>query len=287
MTAFGSVLVALDFDGTLALITPHPEDARPWPGVHRVLRDVRATGAALAVVTGRSVSSLLRVSGFGAIPGIVIYGTHGAERWQEGSLHAAAAPPGLEELRERLRARAREKAPEHLHRILRRLDRNAAGKIHANDLPKLIRAIEVCISARRPITEQWRAGNEPLRGFRILRIGLDPERSQLYERINERVQKMFAAGLVEETSELRKKYGEAARPLASIGYKQVVQLLDGELDREAAIRAVQQAHRNYAKRQMTWFRREPEVIWFTDFGDRAEVIAQAISLVGESVRASR
>jgi trehalose 6-phosphate phosphatase len=96
------VLVALDFDGTLAPITPHPEDARPWPGAHRVLRDVRATGAALAVVTGRSVSSLLRVSGFGAIPGIVIYGTHGAERWQEGSLRAAAAPPGLEELRERL-----------------------------------------------------------------------------------------------------------------------------------------------------------------------------------------
>jgi trehalose 6-phosphate phosphatase len=95
-------LVALDFDGTLAPITPHPEDARPLAGVHQVLRDVRATGAALAVVTGRSVSSLLRVSGFGAIPGIVVYGTHGAERWQEGSLRAAAAPPGLEELRERL-----------------------------------------------------------------------------------------------------------------------------------------------------------------------------------------
>jgi trehalose 6-phosphate phosphatase len=96
------VLVALDFDGTLAPITPHPEDARPVAGVHQVLRDVRATGATLAVVTGRSVSSLLRVSGFGAIPGIVIYGTHGAERWQGGSLRAAAAPPGLEELRSRL-----------------------------------------------------------------------------------------------------------------------------------------------------------------------------------------
>lgn len=97
-----SVLIALDFDGTLAPITPHPEDARPLAGVHQVLRDVRATGAALAVVTGRSVSSLLRVSGFGAIPGIVIYGTHGAERWQAGSLRTAAAPPGLEELRETL-----------------------------------------------------------------------------------------------------------------------------------------------------------------------------------------
>ncbi len=101
-SGLGPVLVALDFDGTLAPITPHPEDARPSPGAHRVLRDVRATGAALAVVTGRSVASLLRVSGFGDIPGIVIYGTHGAERWQEGSLRAVAAPPGLEELRERL-----------------------------------------------------------------------------------------------------------------------------------------------------------------------------------------
>jgi trehalose 6-phosphate phosphatase len=95
-------LIALDFDGTLAPISPHPEDARPVPGADRMLRAVRATGATLAVVSGRSVASLLRVSGFGAIPGIVIYGTHGAERWEAGVLRAAAAPPGLEELRGRL-----------------------------------------------------------------------------------------------------------------------------------------------------------------------------------------
>ena len=94
-----SALVALDFDGTLAPISPHPDDARPLPGARRILRDVRATGATLAVVTGRSVASLLRVSGFGAIPGIVIYGTHGAERWQAGELRTPATPPGLDELR--------------------------------------------------------------------------------------------------------------------------------------------------------------------------------------------
>ena len=94
-----SALVALDFDGTLAPISPHPDDARPLPGARRILCDVRATGAALAVVTGRSVASLLRVSGFGAIPGIVIYGTHGAERWQAGELRTPAPPPGLDELR--------------------------------------------------------------------------------------------------------------------------------------------------------------------------------------------
>jgi trehalose 6-phosphate phosphatase len=97
--ALSSGLVALDFDGTLAPISPRPRDARPLGGVDQLLRDVRATGATLAVVTGRTVASLLRVSHFGAIPGIVIYGTHGAERWQAGHLRAPAPPAGLEELR--------------------------------------------------------------------------------------------------------------------------------------------------------------------------------------------
>ena len=99
-----SALVALDFDGTLAPLAPHPDDARPLAGAHRLLCDIRATGAALAVVTGRSVASLLRVSSFGAVPGIVIYGTHGAERWEDGQLRAPAPPAGLGELRRSLPA---------------------------------------------------------------------------------------------------------------------------------------------------------------------------------------
>lgn len=97
--ALSSALVALDFDGTLAPISPHPDDARPLAGALQILRDVRATGATLAVVTGRTVASLLRVSGFGVVPGIVIYGTHGAERWQAGKLRTPAIPAGLQELR--------------------------------------------------------------------------------------------------------------------------------------------------------------------------------------------
>src|SRR6185437_10263317 len=81
-----------------------------------------------------------------------------------------AGPERWEELRERLRSRAAEKGPEHIHRILRRFDPDAAARIHANDLPKVIRAIEVCMSARRTLTEQWRSGRDPLRGFRILRF---------------------------------------------------------------------------------------------------------------------
>ena len=188
-------------------------------------------------------------------------------------------PERSEDLRERLRKLAGGKGPAHLHRILRRLDDAAASKIHANDVPKIIRAIEVSLAARRPMTEQWKAGRDALAGFRILRIGLDPPRAELYARINRRVQAMFEAGLVEETSLLLKTYGPEARPLSSIGYKQVVQLLEGEINRETAVAAVRQAHRNYAKRQLTWFRRETDVNWLTGFGDEQEVQRQAIALV--------
>lgn len=180
-------------------------------------------------------------------------------------------PERSEELRERLRSRAQEKSPQHLHRILQRLDSAAAAKIHANDVPKTIRAIEVSLTSRRPMSEQWKAGRNTLQGFRILRIGLDPERVHLYARINQRVQAMFDTGLVRETEDLLKKYGDAARPLSSIGYKQIVQMLNGKLTLDAAIAAVQQAHRNYAKRQMTWFRREPDVNWMQGFGDNLEI----------------
>jgi len=190
-----------------------------------------------------------------------------------------AGPVRSEELRERLRERQQNRGSQHLHRILQHLDPEAARKIHANDVPKLIRAIEVCILSRTSMSEQLQQGRDALKGFVILRIGLDPERAQLYQRINRRVQTMFDQGLVEETEALFKKYGEAAPPIRSIGYKQVVQLVKGEINRDAAISAVQQAHRNYAKRQMTWFRREPDVSWINGFGDQPETPEQASELI--------
>lgn len=190
-----------------------------------------------------------------------------------------AGPQRSEKLRDDLRRRAEKGGPERLHRILRRLDPSAANRIHANDLPKVIRAIEVCVSARRPMTEILHHGREPLRGFRILRLGLNPEREALYARINQRAAKMFDDGLIAETEQLRKKYGDEARPLTSLGYRQVMQLLRGEIDRKYALEAAQQAHRYYAKRQMTWFRREPDVHWLTGFGNDTGVQAEALALV--------
>jgi len=190
-------------------------------------------------------------------------------------------PKRSEALRVRLRELARHKGSPYLHRVLARLDPAAAGTIHPNDAPKLIRALEVCLESREKMTELWQRGREPLRGFRILRIGLDPERGALYERINQRARRMFEAGLAEETAQLVEGYGASAPPLQSLGYKQALALLHGEVDRESAIAAAQQAHRNYAKRQMTWFRREPEVHWLHGFGDDPEIQTRALELVKE------
>ena len=199
-----------------------------------------------------------------------------------------AGPQRSQELRARLeRSRARhgyrkdgstKNEPGWLHRVLVRLDAASAERIHANDTPKLIRAIEVSLSERRPLSEAWKDGREPLTGFRILRIGLEPERQALYARINERAARMFDEGLIEETRGLIEAYGESPRTFDSLGYRQARAVLRGEMKREEAVAAAQQGHRNYAKRQQTWFRREPEVRWLKGFGDTAPVIDQAVEL---------
>ena len=189
-------------------------------------------------------------------------------------------PERSEPLRERLRARAEQRGSAHLHRVLRRLDPLVAEKIHANDAAKLIRAVEVCLASRSRMSELWQQ-RDPLRGYRILRIGLAPARQELYARINARAQQMFDDGLVEETKALVDRYGgrKNAAALDSLGYRQAGQFLRGELSLEEAIGAAQQGHRNYAKRQMTWFRREPEVRWLDGFGDDAEIEAEAVEIV--------
>jgi tRNA dimethylallyltransferase len=168
-----------------------------------------------------------------------------------------------------------------LHRVLVRLDAVSAERIHANDVPKLIRAIEVSLAARRPLSEAWKDGREPLRGFRILRIGLEPPRPALYARINGRAAWMFEEGLMEETRGLITTYGESPRAFDSLGYRQARAVLRGEMSRDDAIAAAQQGHRNYAKRQQTWFRREPEVRWISEFGDTDMALEAAVKLVGE------
>ncbi len=193
------------------------------------------------------------------------------------------SPPRDPEIRERLCERAGRRGPGSLHRVLRRLDPAAAGLIHPNDLPKLIRAVEVALVSQKPISAQWRQGRDPLRGYRILRLGLAPARAALYGRINARAAAMFDRGLLEETQGLIERYGQKARPLTSLGYAQAAEVFAGTLPREQAVAAAQQGHRHYSKRQGTWFRREPGMEWLPGFGDDPAIAAAAIARVRDHV----
>jgi tRNA dimethylallyltransferase len=184
-------------------------------------------------------------------------------------------------LRERLGARERKK-PGSLHRLLRRFDAVAAARIHPNDVPKVMRALEVYLLARRPVTEMFSEGRDGLVGFRTLKLGLAPDRDELYRRLDERCRRMFESGLVEEVqSILDRGFRPEAKPFESHGYRQAVQMLRGELTAKEALFYAQRNTRNYAKRQMTWFRKEPDMIWLKGFGEEPHIHDTAFAHVRE------
>jgi tRNA dimethylallyltransferase len=191
-----------------------------------------------------------------------------------------AGPSRQEKLRERLKRSQQNHGDTWLHRLLTRLDPASAARIHANDTPKLIRAIEVCVAARKPLSQVM--ARDPLTGFRLLRIGLNPPRQLLYERLNRRAAAMFAAGLVDETRSLLDCYGPV-KALDSLGYRQALRVLRESWASDEAIAAAQQGHRNYAKRQLTWFRREPDVHWIEGFGDERDTIRAAAEMVRQNL----
>ena len=187
-------------------------------------------------------------------------------------------PPRQQDLRARLMRSLDKRSPYWLHRMLQRIDSASAARIHANDTPKLIRALEVCFVSGELLSKAFENGRDPLTGFRLLRIGLNPPRQILYEHLNQRAATMFQSGLVEETRSLLAQYSKV-QALDALGYRQAVAVLDGTMQPEEAIAVAQQGHRNYAKRQLTWFRREPDVHWIEDFGDTPAAIAEATALI--------
>jgi tRNA dimethylallyltransferase len=185
-------------------------------------------------------------------------------------------PPRDEDLRARLNRRK----PGSLHRLLTRFDPDAARRIHRNDTQKLIRALEICLLARAPSTSLYRYSRLPLEDFEVMKIGLDPPREQLTERIHTRCRHMFDRGLVEETrSILAHGFPAESKALESIGYREALLHLSGIISIEEAIAETQIATRQYAKRQRTWFRREPAVHWIPGFGNQSQTIEQAKRLV--------
>jgi tRNA dimethylallyltransferase len=187
-------------------------------------------------------------------------------------------PSRSEELRSRLRALAERRGREFLHRLLKRLDGEAAARIQPRDTQKIVRALEVCILARTPISKMQARGRSGLEGYRVVKVGLQPERRQLCQRINRRVEGMFAQGLVEETRALLARQDSSRiKALGALGYRQAAAVVRGQLSLREAILQTQVATRRYAKRQMTWFRREAGIIWFGGFGDDPQVQSQVIN----------
>lgn len=192
----------------------------------------------------------------------------------------AEAPERSEELRERLRKKAAKHGPLHLHRVLARMDQEAAARIAPRDTQKIIRAIEIRQLAGKPVGEVHRGGREPLAGFEICKIGLQPPREALYTRINARVEAMIAAGWADEVRGLIARGVPAtAKPFQFIGYSDLRTRLArnaGSKSIADAIPSIQQATRQFAKRQLTWFRKEPQVSWLAGFGDDPETVDEAL-----------
>jgi tRNA dimethylallyltransferase len=197
----------------------------------------------------------------------------------------ADAPARSQELRVRLEALAEKHTLQYLHRLLRRLDPEASLRIGSRDRPKMIRAIEVCLLTGRPQSEIHQAGRTRLEGYSPIKIGLQPPRAALYERIEQRERTMLKLGWLEEVAGLlRDGVPLNSKPFDFIGYRELRAHLEGTITLAAARKAIVQSTRHYAKRQLTWFRKEPLVHWLPGFGDDPAIAAQAEQLVVGGLR---
>ena len=159
----------------------------------------------------------------------------------------------------KLREELAELSFDELYEVLAKLDKNAVTKIERNDKKKIIRYIEIVKLTGLPISKA--CGKNDNKEFDIEWIGLNFPREELYERINKRVDLMIEQGLVEETKYLLKKYGRIPNIVDTIGYKEIISYLDGELTLDEAKDKLKQNTRNYAKRQLTWFRKNENINW--------------------------
>ncbi|HET9783860.1 MAG TPA: tRNA (adenosine(37)-N6)-dimethylallyltransferase MiaA [Terriglobales bacterium] len=184
------------------------------------------------------------------------------------------APAASESLRQKLRRRN----PEQIHRLLQRLDPEAAARIQPRDAERAIRALEVRLLTGKPMGEAWRAAApQPWLELRPLKLGLAPERAALYQRIEARAALMFAGGIQAETRRLLAIYPPELRIWTSHGYKQACDIVLRGANPAAALAEAAQEQRHYAKRQWTWFRADPDVHWLPGFGDDPAIQQAALS----------
>ena len=211
-------------------------------------RYVAAAEAAIADVAGRGRLPLF-------VGGTALY----LKALTEGFFNGPAADW---ELRDRLKAEAAERGVPALHARLQAVDPRAAARIHPNDLRRIVRALEVHETTGQPISEQQTQFGSPSPRYGCLLAGIRRDRRELYERINRRVDAMFEAGLMEEVAALlREPRGISHAASQFVGYREAIACLRGELTLEEATELVKTRTRQFAKRQLTWSRRFPQIRW--------------------------
>lgn len=173
---------------------------------------------------------------------------------------------------ESLRARLKQWKVSHLHQLLKKVDQDSAQRIFPRDQPKIIRALEVFFLTSKTLSSHFQIPTQQLENFRPIKLGLNPSKDKLYDRIEDRVDHMFSNGFIEEVEAILKRgFSPTCKPLQSIGYAQSVNYLKGAISLSEAITSTKQATRQYAKRQLTWFRKEKEVTWFNGFGHEEKI----------------
>jgi tRNA dimethylallyltransferase len=193
-------------------------------------------------------------------------------------------PARVEELRVRMRRIINHKGSKVLHRALQRIDPQCAARIADTDAERIIRAYEVYLATGKSMHWWQQQPRDAFQGYRWLKIGINIPREQLYRRINQRVEEMFGKGLLEETQELLKQFPKSSQAFKAIGYRQAAACIEGTLPLDQAIEETKKESRHYAKRQMTWFRSVPDIVWLDGQMDSAEQQQAAAHLITDFLR---
>lgn len=241
-----------------ALVRHHLIDVA-WPDEH-------FDAARFATLADRAIEE---IAARGGVP-VVVGGTGLYIRALTEGL--VALPRADISLRERLFREAATTGPGLLHERLGLVDPESARLLHPHDLVRIVRALEVFEQTGRPLSAWQQEHGFRSRRYRLLKIGLSPERAELYRRIDLRAEAMFAGGLIEETERLLATYSPHLKTLQTIGYREALRLLQGDCTRAQALAELQQATRRYAKRQLTWFRADPEIIWVDSLSDSDKIL---------------
>ena len=188
-------------------------------------------------------------------------------------------PKGDEKLRERLREEEAKLGPYHLFEKLKEVDPKAAQRIHPNDSVRIIRALEVYELTGKSITLLQEKGDYEPFEMDFIKVGLTLDRKQLYERIDRRVEKMISEGFLDEVKGLKEKgYSSGLKAFKTVGYQELFSYLEGEIDFPSAVEKIKLNTRHYAKRQLTWFRKDKEIKWLdAEKEDLVELILKYFS----------